>query len=75
MRPCVAMTTSRLLVPADAAEYLSERGLTITDETLRRWASTAKVRHVRLPSGQIRFRPDDLDALLIPVEPGEGSAA
>jgi excisionase family DNA binding protein len=53
-----------LLPTGAAAAYLGVSG-----ETLRRWADEEKVRHVRLPSGQLRFRPVDLDAILTPVEP------
>jgi excisionase family DNA binding protein len=41
----------------------------VSDETLRRWADDKKIRHVRLPSGQLRFRPEDIEAALEPVEP------
>lgn len=36
----------------------------VTAETVRRWAKKGLVPHVVLPSGQIRFRPDHLDAFL-----------
>jgi excisionase family DNA binding protein len=45
------------------------RVLGVTDETLRRWAEGRKIRHVRLPSGQLRFRREDLEEALRPVEP------
>lgn len=45
------------------------RVLGISDETLRRWADERKIRHVRLPSGQLRFRRGDLDEALAVVEP------
>jgi excisionase family DNA binding protein len=43
--------------------------LGVSDETLRRWVEDKRVRHIRLPSGQLRFRRSDLDELLTPVEP------
>lgn len=48
--------------------------LAVSGQTLRRWADERKVRHVRLPSGQLRFRRRDVEALLAPVEP-TGDAA
>lgn len=44
----------------------------VTDETIRRWADAGKLRHVRLPSGQLRFAEADLDAALTPIEPTAG---
>lgn len=63
------------LLPSEAVAYLADRGLVVADETLRRWADKGQLRHLRLPSGQIRFRPEDLDELLIPVGPNEPEAA
>lgn len=58
-----------LLLTGAAAKYLG-----ISDETLRRWADDGKIRHVRLPSGQLRFRKADLDEVLEPVEPSEAAS-
>jgi excisionase family DNA binding protein len=43
--------------------------LQVSDETLRRWVAEGRIRHVRLPSGQLRFLRRDLEAVLEPVEP------
>jgi excisionase family DNA binding protein len=56
--------TDELLLTGAAAKYLG-----VSDETLRRWAEDKKIRHVRLPSGQFRFRRTDLDEVLAPVDP------
>lgn len=48
--------------------------LGVSDETLRRWVDQGKVRYVRLPSGRLRFRRSDLDAILVPVEPTEAAS-
>lgn len=53
-----------LLRTGEAAAYLG-----VSDETLRRWAKEKKIRRVKLPSGQFRFRPVDLDEVLVPAEP------
>jgi excisionase family DNA binding protein len=45
----------------------------VSDETLRRWVDQGKVRYIRLPSGRLRFRQADLEALLVVNEP-EGAA-
>jgi len=58
------MALPELLLTSAAAAYLG-----ISDETLRRWAEDKKIRHVRLPSGQLRFRREDLADVLTPVEP------
>ena len=67
-------TDHALVSTTKAVAYLAERGLSVTDETLRRWADDRKVVHIRLPSGQVRFRPADLDALVEPIQPA-GDAA
>lgn len=43
--------------------------LNVSDESVRRWADTGKLRYVELPSGQRRFRRSDIDAILTPAEP------
>lgn len=63
-----------LLTTGEAAAYLTGRGLPVSDETLRRWAEGSKVRHVKTPSGRLRFARADLDAILSPVEPTEATA-
>lgn len=68
-------TSRPLISPAQAVTYLAKNGLVVTDETLRRWADDRKIAHVRLPSGQVRFRHEDLDALLVPVQPEPSKAA
>jgi len=50
--------TAPLLTPAEAAAQLA-----IHPETLRRWAREGRVPVVRLPSGQMRFRPEDVAIL------------
>jgi len=62
------VTQPDLLTTGQAAKRLG-----VSDETVRRWADDRRLRHVRLPSGQLRFRPSDLDEVLVPVEP-EGPA-
>ena len=57
------MPPPEYLTTGEAASVLG-----VSDETLRRWADDRKVRHVRLPSGQLRFIRSDLDAVLAPVE-------
>ena len=63
------MTDSDLLSTSAAAAVLG-----VSDETVRRWADERKIRHVRLPSGHLRFRRSDLDAVLSPVEPTEAAS-
>lgn len=64
------MPAPEYLTTGEAADVLG-----VSDETLRRWADDRKVRHVRLPSGQLRFIRSDLDAVLQPVEAAAPSPA
>ena len=52
--------TARLLTARDVAELLG-----VSSETILRWSRTGKLPAIRLPSGAIRFRPDQLDAWLV----------
>lgn len=52
------------LSASDTAERIG-----VTEQTVRRWAHTGKLRHVVLPSGQLRFSEADLQLVLTPVEP------
>ena len=47
------------------------RILDVTDETIRRWAEAGIIRHIRLPSGQLRFERADIEAIRQPIEPAE----
>ena len=60
--------STELLTTGAAAKVLG-----VSDETLRRWVDAEKIRHVKLPSGQLRFRRSDLLAVLEPVEPKAAS--
>ena len=40
----------------------------VSDKSIRRWVDEGKLRHVRLPSGQLRFSVADLEAVLTPIE-------
>ena len=40
----------------------------VSDKSIRRWVDEGKLRHVRLPSGQLRFSEADLEAVLTPIE-------
>ncbi|HEX4432835.1 MAG TPA: helix-turn-helix domain-containing protein [Frankiaceae bacterium] len=41
------------------------RTLNVTPDTVRRWARTGKLPVVTLPSGQKRFRREDVEKLLV----------
>lgn len=57
------MATPDLLTTSVAAKLLG-----VSDDALRRWVEQRKIRHIRLPSGQIRFQRADIEAILDPVE-------
>lgn len=52
----------RLLRAAEAAERLQ-----VTPKTLRSWADAGRVPYVLMPSGERRFRADEIDELLVDV--------
>lgn len=55
-----------LLSASEAAEVVH-----VTEATVTGWAKAGKLRHIVLPSGQRRFRREDIEAILVPVEPVE----
>jgi excisionase family DNA binding protein len=63
-----AVSASEFLNTNEAAEFLG-----VDPQTVRRWAGERKIRHVRLPSGQLRFTRADVEAVLAPVEPEPAS--
>lgn len=70
----IAMSNApRLLTVTEAQQRLADSGLAVTDETIRRWAIDGKVPAIRLPSGQYRFRAEDVDAVL--TEPAAAAGA
>lgn len=64
-----------LLSVPDAVAVFASHGVVVTDETVRRWAKDRKLRHVRLPSGRIRFRREDIEAFLTPTDDDLDGAA
>jgi excisionase family DNA binding protein len=60
---------SDLLSAAEVADILEVSG-----ETVRRWVASGRIRHIRLPSGQVRFERADIDAIRQPVEPTEAAS-
>lgn len=62
-----AATGSELLTTGEAAARLG-----VSTNTLRRWADDRRIRHVRMPSGRLRFRPSDVDEALA-VQPADSS--
>lgn len=59
-----------LLTTSAAAKLLH-----ISDETLRRWADDKRIRHIVLPSGQLRFQRSDIENALVPVDPEPRAAS
>lgn len=52
------------LTPSQAAECLTEAGLPITEDTVRRWAREGKVPALKLPGGTYRIHRTDVLNLL-----------
>lgn len=40
----------------------------VHQSTVRDWVARGRLAAVRLPSGQLRFRAEDIDALLVPTK-------
>lgn len=45
----------------------------VTPVTLRRWANTNKVAHIRMPNGRLWFEREAIQALMTPVVPEAGT--
>lgn len=58
------------LTPSEAAAWLRSRGVDVTDQTVRRWAKSGRVRAIRLPYGRVRIPESELAALVEPTEVG-----
>ncbi len=56
-----------LLTTTEAGDLLS-----VTGETIRRWVELGRIAYIELPSGQVRIRRSDVDAILAP-KVGEAS--
>lgn len=54
--PAMSTPTEYTLTTTDAANRLG-----VSDETIRRWAASGRLRHVKLPSGHRRFAAADID--------------
>lgn len=52
------------LTPRQAAERLTEAGLAISEDTVRRWARKGQIERVQLPGGEYRIHRDVIDALV-----------
>jgi len=52
------------LTPKQAADYLVEAGVSITEDAVRRWARDGKVPAITLPGGQYRIKREDIEAIL-----------
>jgi excisionase family DNA binding protein len=61
---------TQYLTLKQALERLADQGLTVSDETVRRWARSGRLPSIRTPGLQRRYRIEDIDALLDPAEVG-----
>lgn len=55
---------AEMIAPSEAASLLG-----VTPATIRRWAHLGKIPYIHLPSGRMKFRRSDVEALLSPVDP------
>lgn len=53
-----------LLTTGEVAEALA-----VDHETVRRWVKAGKLQAIRLPSGVMRFRREDVERILAPTGP------
>jgi hypothetical protein len=63
------------LTPAEAVERLAEAGISVSEDTLRRWARAKRLAAIELPSGRLLFRVEDIDAIAQPTMVLAGLAA
>lgn len=56
----LCMSQEQPLVPASVVARLAG----VNPETIRRWVREGSLPAIVLPSGRLRFRPEDVDALL-----------
>jgi excisionase family DNA binding protein len=62
--------SERLATAREVAEHLG-----VTPKTVLRWTGRGLLPAIRLPSGAIRYRPDDVDAWLHEHETGTDDAS
>lgn len=55
---------TQYLTVAEVRQRFAERGISVSDETLRRWAKRGKVPAKRFVGRQYHFAVEDVDALL-----------
>lgn len=60
----------RLLTPAEVADVFA-----VCVRTVIVWASTNRLPYVRTPGGQYRFRPTDVDAMVVGADALEAVSA
>ena len=65
MAPRASATTPDLLPTGEVA-----RRLNTDPRTVRRWVETGQLAAITLPSGRLRFRREDVEALLVPTTSG-----
>ncbi len=62
------MLTKPVLDPflstADAAEWLTDRGIPCANTTVRNWCRSKRIAHVESPGGRYRVRESTLAAML-----------
>ena len=56
--------STHFLTLKQALQRLADLGLTVSDETIRRWSKSGKLPATQLPSGHRRYRIEDIDALV-----------
>lgn len=52
------------LTPNQAAQRLTDAGLKISGDAVRRWCRKDQIAAVKLPGGEYRINPADIDAFI-----------
>lgn len=60
-------SVGRFLSPAQAAARLTEAGVHVSEDTVRRWARSGELHCIRLPLGRILIATVDIDAITAPA--------
>jgi len=57
----------RYLSTGEVVDHLSRKGMRVSQQTVRRWASAGQLACIRTPGQQRRFLASDVDKMLAPA--------
>lgn len=60
--------------PRQVADYLTNEGVAVTEDAVRRWCREEKIPSITLPGGQYRIKREDAEAILVGSNPSTAGA-